>query len=119
MLITGIRREDNIAENMFGLRAVHNENIGLPLVSCTAFFTELLNALAIIIHSIDPAMTVDLWTIWPNIKMQIVRYYNRLKYGNFSEHLCPLKAVSCVIPHYVKCYNFIQCMPFFLCVCVF
>lgn len=91
MLITGIRRENQIST--FDIDDEPDENHETRLISCSSFFDHLLRSLSSIIDNIDPNSFVNLGQYWSHIHMNTSSYYNVLKSCD-KVQLQPVKFVS-------------------------
>lgn len=91
MLITGIRRENQISS--FGINDEPDENHETRLISCSSFFDHLLRSLSSIIDNIDPNSFVNLGHYWSHIQIHTGSYYNVLKSCD-KVQLQPVKFVS-------------------------
>lgn len=94
MLITGIRRENQISS--FGINDEPDENHETRLISCSSFFDHLLRSLSSIIDNIDPNSFVNLGHYWSHIQIHTGNYYNVLRKRD-KVQLQPVKFVSRVI----------------------
>lgn len=91
MLITGIRRENQISS--FGINDEPDENHETRLISCSSFFDHLLRSLSSIIDNIDPNSFVNLSQYWSHIQFHTTSYYNVLRNCD-KVQLQPVKFVS-------------------------
>lgn len=91
MLITGIRRENQISS--FGINDEPDENHETRLISCSSFFDHLLRSLSSIIDNIDPNSFVNLGHYWSHIQIHTGSYYNVLRSCD-KVQLQPVKFVS-------------------------
>lgn len=91
MLITGIRRENQISS--FGIDDEPDENHETRLISCSSFFDHLLRSLRSIIDNIDPNSFVNLGHYWSHIQKHTGNYYNVLRKRD-KVQLQPVKFVS-------------------------
>lgn len=91
MLITGIRRENQISS--FGINDEPDENHETRLISCSSFFDHLLRALSSIIDNIDPNSFVNLSYYWSHIQIYANSFYNVLRTCD-KVQLPPVKFVS-------------------------
>lgn len=91
MLITGIRRENQIS--FFGISDEPDENHETRLISCSSFFDHLLRSLSSIIDNIDPNSFVNLAFYWSHILTHTESYYGWLQSCN-TVQLQPVKFVS-------------------------
>lgn len=92
MLITGIRRENQISS--FGIKDEPDENHETRLISCSSFFDHLLRSLSSIIDNIDPNSFVNLSYYWNHIQTHTESYYNVLRSCHKVQLLQPVKFVS-------------------------
>lgn len=95
MLITGIRRENQISS--FGINDEPDENHETRLISCSSFFDHLLRSLSSIIDNIDPNSFVNLGHYWSHIQIHTGNYYNVLRKRD-KVQLQPVKFVSHTTP---------------------
>lgn len=91
MLITGIRRENQISS--FGINDEPDENHETRLISCSSFFDHLLRSLSSIIDNIDPNSFVNLGHYWNHIQVHTTSYYDDLRSCD-KVQLQPVKFVS-------------------------
>lgn len=91
MLITGIRRENQISS--FGINDEPDENHETRLISCSSFFDHLLRSLCSILDNIDPNSFVNLNHYWSHIQIHTGNYYNVLRKRD-KVQLQPVKFVS-------------------------
>lgn len=77
MLITGIRRENNVLN--LKINDEPDENNETRLISCSSFLDHLMRSLRSIIDSMETRNFINLVYYWRNIHMQIVIFYNMLK----------------------------------------
>lgn len=77
MLITGIRRENQIS--FFGIADEPDENHETRLISCSSFFDHLLRSLSSIIDNIDPNSFVNLSYYWTHILNHTESYFKVLQ----------------------------------------
>lgn len=92
MLITGIRRENQISS--FDIKDEPDENHETRLISCSSFFDHLLRSLSSIIDNIDPNSFVNLGYYWDHIQEHTESYYNVLRGCQKVQLLQPVKFVS-------------------------
>ncbi|XP_031629045.1 uncharacterized protein LOC116344586 [Contarinia nasturtii] len=91
MLITGIRRENQISS--FGINDEPDENHETRLISCSSFFDHLLRSLSSIIDNIDPNSFVNLSHYWSHIQIHTNTYYNALR-SSYKVQLQPVKFIG-------------------------
>lgn len=91
MLITGIRRENQIA--YFGINDEPDENHETRLISCSTFLDHLMRSLSSIIDNIDPNSFVNLEFYWSHILRATELFYGDLKHCDKIQ-LQPIKFVS-------------------------
>lgn len=94
MLITGIRRENQIS--FFGITDEPDENHETRLISCSSFFDHLLRSLSSIIDNIDPNSFVNLAFYWTHILTHTDSFHQILKNCN-TVQLQPVKFVSIIL----------------------
>lgn len=91
MLITGIRRENQISS--FSINDEPDENHETRLISCSSFFDHLMRSLSSIIDNIDPNSFVNLGYYWSHILVNTESFYDVLRCCD-KVQLQPMKFVS-------------------------
>lgn len=110
MLITGIRRENNILN--ITINDEPDENDETRLISCSSFLDHLMRSLRSIIDSMETRNFVNLDYFWRHILTQTTSFYNMLE-SCTKVQLQPIKYVCHSVAHGWLVCNFPSIFLFF------